>query len=193
MSLYQIVTNKIIKQNDIQRRHEFQKYLSLWDWQGSDVSACYEFKLSVAPNSSWIILCAKRNLRYIKPNRYSTVQLNCTVSIFVKLSDRPVVFTFTFSERRYIKLGVWRVHTIVNDWNSKYIQYLIDSSLASITAAILLGIDWKSFSRMTQSTSLQSFLISFSNSKYFVIWPFFLCKQAFIRAQLCSMELRSGL
>ena len=131
----------------------------------------------MAPNSSWIILCVKRNLWYIKPNRYSTVQSNCTVSIFVKLSDRPVVFTFTFSERRYIKLEVWRVHTIVNNWNSKYIQYLIDPSLASITAAILLGIDWKSFSSMTQSTSLQSFLISFSNSKYFVIWPFFYAKK----------------
>ena len=47
----------------------FQKRLSLWDCQGSGVSARYEFRHSMAPNSPWISSCAKGNLRYITPSK----------------------------------------------------------------------------------------------------------------------------
>ena len=46
-----MVTYKFIKQNDIQRRHKFYKHLSLWDWQGSGVSARNKFRCLMAPSS----------------------------------------------------------------------------------------------------------------------------------------------
>ena len=47
----------------------FSRYLSLWDCQCSGVSARYEFRRSMAPNSPWISSCAQGNLRHITSSR----------------------------------------------------------------------------------------------------------------------------
>ena len=54
ISLHQIVVIKIKNQKGIQRRR-ILKRLSLWDCQGSGVSAYYRFKRLLVPNSPWII------------------------------------------------------------------------------------------------------------------------------------------
>ena len=47
---------------------EFQKHLSLWDWQSSGVSARNKFRRSMAQNFPWKYPCIKGNLRYITPS-----------------------------------------------------------------------------------------------------------------------------
>ena len=60
LSLRLILIRKklFIKQNDIQRTC-ISNHLSLWDCKGSGASTYYKFKLSMAPNSLWIISCTK--------------------------------------------------------------------------------------------------------------------------------------
>ena len=69
MSLHQIVTNKLYNKITYKEDMKFQKHLSLWDYQGSGVSAHYESRRSMGPNSPWIFTCTKENLRYITPSR----------------------------------------------------------------------------------------------------------------------------
>ena len=57
-----MVTNELYNKMTYKEDMWFQRRLSLWDCQGSGVSAHYEFKHSMAPNSPWISPCAKGNL-----------------------------------------------------------------------------------------------------------------------------------
>ena len=56
-----MVINKLYNKMTYKEDMWFQRRLSLWDCQGSGVSACYEFKHSMAPNSPWISSCANGN------------------------------------------------------------------------------------------------------------------------------------
>ena len=111
MSLHQIVTNKLYNKITYKEDMKFQKHLSLWDYQGSVVSAHYESRRSMGPNSPWIFTCTKENLRYITPSRsipeINTQKLragkNSIITLYLesKLQRFDTLFFFLFAIRYY--------------------------------------------------------------------------------------------
>ena len=90
---------------------KFQKHLSLWDWRGSVVSAHYESRRLMGPNSSWIFTCTKKNLRYITPSRsipvIDTQKLcagkNSIITLYLKSKPQRFDTLFFLFTIRYYK------------------------------------------------------------------------------------------
>ena len=91
-----MIANKLYNKRTYKEDMKFQKHLSLRDYQGSGVSAHYESRRSMGPNSPWIFTCTKENLRYITLRNFAQVRIVLLLCILNR-NCRDLTHSFFYS------------------------------------------------------------------------------------------------